>query len=115
MRTLVLLAGLLVVGCGVNPGKNPDPVEISGKVTRGGRPITDVVLNLQPTGSGTQAMYPVVNGEFKGKATPGKYTYYFSQGRNPANFRGIPEKYQSGAMDRQVDISAGASLTLTID
>lgn len=120
MRKLMPLIGLALVGCGgIDPGKNSDPVEISGRITlAGGQPVSDVTLNLQPTGTGTQATLPVKNGEFKGTVTPGKYTYYFSEGPKgvkPAGFQVIPEKYRAGAMDRQIEIKAGSPLVLNLE
>jgi hypothetical protein len=119
MRKLIPLLGLaglvLLVGCGVNPGKNPDQVDITGKVTLPGKTVTDVTFNLQPTGTGTQAFYPVKNGEFKGKATPGKYTYFISEGPSASAFKAIPEKYRSGSMDRQIDVDAGTPLNITLN
>jgi hypothetical protein len=112
------LIGLVLVGCSTNPGKNPDPVEVSGKVTSsGGKPVTDVVLNLQPVGIGGHATATVKNGEFKAAVIPGKYTYFFAEGSKapPAAFRAIPEKYRAGAMDRQIEIKAGTVLDLKLE
>lgn len=116
MRKLTpLLATLLLFGCGINPGKNPDQVDITGRVTLpGGKAVTGVTFNLQPTSTGTQAFYPVVKGEFKGKATPGRYTYFISEGPSAAAFNAIPAKYRAGAMDRQIDVGPGA-LNVTLE
>jgi hypothetical protein len=116
MRKLIPLLGLaLLIGCGINPGTNPDQVDITGRVTLpGGKAVTNVTFNLQPTGTGTQAFYPVKNGEFKGKATPGKYTYFISEGASAAAFKTIPAKYRAGSMDRQIDVAAGA-LTINLE
>jgi hypothetical protein len=116
MRRLIPLFGLIVAGCtSINPGKNPEQVEISGKVTMNGRPVSDVVFNLQPTGQGTQAVYPVVNGTFKGSATPGKYTYYITEGKNPAVYNAIPQRYRGGSMDRVIEIKSGTELTIDLN
>ena len=116
MKKVALLALVLVVGCKMTPGKNSDPVEISGKVTLpGGRVVNDVTLNLQPTGDGAQATLPVKDGNFKGTVTPGKYTYFLSEGKNPAAFEAIPGKYKAGSMDRQVEIASGTTLNLTLE
>jgi hypothetical protein len=112
---LLLILGL--TGCGYrDPGKNPDPVEVSGQVTKGGKPVGDVVLNFQPTGDGTQATIPVKGGAYRGTITPGKYTYYISEAGGKANaFASIPEKYREGSLDRQIEIEKGKSLDLTLD
>jgi len=115
MRKLIPLLGLVLIGCMRGPGRNPDPVEVSGTVQLAGKPVSDVVLNLQPTGDGGQAAIPVKNGEFRGSVIPGRYTYYFTETRNLTAFRGIPDKYRSGSLDRQIDVTPGANLTLTLD
>jgi hypothetical protein len=114
--SLLLVVVLLpLVGCKINPGKTSEPVEITGRVTQNGNPVNNVTLNLQPTGKGTQAALPVKNGEIRGSVTPGKYTYYVTESGNPAALKSIPEKYHLGSLDRQVEISSGSTLTITLD
>jgi hypothetical protein len=115
MRKLIPLFGLVLIGCMRDPGHNPDPVEVSGTVQAGGKSVTDVVLNLQPTGQGGQATIPVKNGEFRGSVIPGRYTWYFTETRNTAAFRTIPEKYRAGSLDRQIDVKPGAALNLSME
>ena len=113
-RKLPLLALLIALaGCGgVNPGVNPDPVEIKGKVSVKGKAVTDVTITFQPTGVGGEATMAVRNGEFKGSIIPGRYTYYFTDGKSAAK---IPEAYRAGSMSRQIDVKPGAELTLALD
>jgi hypothetical protein len=99
-----MLFGCMLVGCGVNPGKNADPVDIDGKVTLAGKDVSGVVLNLQVTGEGTPLVMPVEKGACKGKVTPGKYTYFLSQASNATAFKDVPAKYREGSMDRQIEI-----------
>jgi hypothetical protein len=117
MRFATMMLVLVLSGCGYrDPGKTSDPVEVSGRVTKDGRPVSDVVLNLQPTGDGTQATLPVKGGDFRGSITPGKYTYYISEVNGKAKaFTSIPEKYREGSLDRQIEIEKGKSLDLTLD
>lgn len=120
MRSFMLLPllTLALIGCdsvGATASKNPDPVEISGKVSLAGKPVSNVVLNLQPTESGAQATADVKDGIFKATVTPGKYTYFLSEGKVAQAFASIPEKFRAGAMDRQIDIAAGTSLDLKLE
>ena len=116
MRKLIPLLVFVVAGCTTNPGQNPDPVEVTGTITLGGKKVTHVNLNLQPIGkTGGQAIMAVTNGEFKGSAIPGKYTYFIAEGKNPAAFTAIPEKYYSGSLDREIEVKAGTPLMLTLD
>ena len=115
--TTMFLVLSFLAGCGYeNPGKQGEPLEITGRVTKGGKAVTDVVLNFQATGEGRQASMPLKNGEFKGSMTPGKYTYFFSEmdGKSKA-FVGIPEKYRQGSLDRQIEIGQIKTLDLTLD
>ena len=97
-------------------GRPPTRWRSPGRVTKGGRPVSDVVLNLQPTGDGTQATLPVKGGDFRGSITPGKYTYYISEANGKTKaFASIPEKYREGSLDRQIEIEKGKSLDLTLD
>jgi hypothetical protein len=84
-----LLAGLLATLAGCGPADNRS--EVSGKVTLGGRPLEDGIiqfapLDAQPTGDGAQ----IVGGQYripkdKGLA-PGKYrvSIYAGDGRSGA-------------------------------
>ena len=114
IRKLPLLALLIALsGCGgINPGVNPDPVEIKGKVTVKGKALTDATITFQPTGVGGEAIMAVKNGEFKGSVIPGKYTYYFTDQKRSTQ---IPESYRAGSMSRQIDVKPGDDLTLAID
>jgi hypothetical protein len=115
MRQSIVILLFVLAGCGTRVVKNPDPIEISGKVQlAGGRPVTAVVFNLQPTAGGSQAVIPLKNGEFKATVTPGRYTYYITEGsaKDPQakeSYSAIPAKFREGAMDRQIEIAAGAT------
>ena len=104
MRKLFPLAALVLVGCYSNPGTNPEPVDVSGKVTLAGKTVSDVFLNLQPTGSGTEARLPVKNGEFKGKLTAGALHLLRHRGleeacRLPGDSQQVPSRV-IGSADR---------------
>lgn len=114
VRTLLSLLVLGMLGCGgVSVGTNPEPVDVSGKVSLAGKPVTDMKLNLQPMTAGCHPVVAeVTNGDFQAKAGPGKYTYFLSEGKDKAAFAAVPDKYHSGAEDRTVNVSSGATLNL---
>lgn len=115
MRWLFALIPCAIFGCGYNPGVNPDAVDVEARVTLAGKSVNDVNLNLQPTGTGTQAVIPVKNGVAKGPVTPGKYTYYLSEGKKAASFASVPEKYRAGLLDRQIEIKSAGSIEFVFD
>lgn len=114
MRTVLSLCLLLpLLGCG-GYGTSPAPVEVSGLVTLGGKKVDGVTLNFITTGVGAQATVPVKNGEFHATMIPGQYTYFVSEGTNPAAFKRVPDKLRTGSLDRQVAVS-GDRLTIALD
>lgn len=117
MRKLFpLLVFVFAIGCSGTAPKAADMTEITGTVTMGGQPVSDVVLNLQPTGEGTIAAIPVQQGKIKAMVTPGKYTYYITETpKGKAVMAKLNPKYLAGAMDRQIDIAAGSTLNITLD
>lgn len=114
---LVLICG---IGCGIQPGTNPDPVSVSGTVKHGGQPVSDVDLNFQPAGSGTQPrVVTLKDGQFDVELNPGRYTYFFSEasaGSEQAKsaIKAIPDEYQEPAEDREIDVQPDVTLELEI-
>lgn len=103
-------------GCGgPTVTTNPGPVDMTFNVTRGGKPVTDLRLNLQAIAEGSEAFGMIENGVAKVTVTPGTYTYYVSAGKTEATLKDIPEAMQSGAMDRKLEITAGATVDITLD
>lgn len=115
MRRFTFLI-VLLCGCGgINPGINPDPVEVTGKVTSGGRPVNDVTLVFHAIKGGVQASVLVRQGQFTRAVVPGTYTYYFTKGASPAGLTSVPEKYRAGDMERQLQITNGCTLDLLLN
>lgn len=112
--SLIALAILSCSGCSSEPRKNPDPVDVTGTVTYKGKPLTDVVLNLQPTGGGHPVAATVLDGKFKSLVTPGKYCYFITEGSSPAGLKNVPNEYREATLDLRDEIIV-ASETSTID
>lgn len=112
---------ILVLWCVAAAGCNttsitvtPAPVDVTGSVKLAGQPLDEGTLNLQPTGPGNPATIPVKKGSFQAKVTPGRYTYFFSEGGSRATFAKIPVGYRAGSMDRQIDVASGSTLEFAI-
>ena len=116
LQNLFLLCVFAVCGCGgVSVSPNPEPVDVTFNVTAGGKPVSDVKFNFQPTGDGLPAVVDVKDGSFQWKVTPGKYTWFISPGSKEAAFAAVPAQYHEGALDRQFEISGGESMEFKLD
>lgn len=120
LQTMCLIGLLAFFSAGIGCGGptvtvNPNPVEMTFNVTRGGKAVTDLRLNLQTIGEGSEAFGMIENGVAKVTVTPGTYTYYVSAGKSEASLKEIPEAMQSGAMDRKLEITTGATVDIKLD
>jgi len=57
----------------------------------------------------------IQNGVAKLAVMPGTYTYYVTQGKTEAAYNAIPETFRGGAMDRKLEVSAGATIDIALD
>ena len=114
MRALILM-GILLAGCGVSVTPNPDPVDVSISVTAGGKPVSGMKFNFQPTESGLPAVAEITDGKCQTKVTPGKYTWYVSAGKDEALLSTVPEEYLEGAMERQIEVKGGDAIEVSLD
>ena len=117
-RLLPLLALVLLVfsGCSSgDPGKKPEPVEKNGTLKLNGAPLTDVVVNLQPT---TPNCHPVAatvtDGKFKVTVIPGTYLFFITQGKLPASYKGVPQEYREASLERDELVVASGDSTIDI-
>lgn len=115
MKRFGLLLVLGLIGCSVNPGRNPDPVEIEGNVTLAGKKVNNVVLKLLVTGKGLPADIQVKDGKYKHAVTPGKYAYFLSEGSDAAAFAAVPEKYRDSSTERQIEIKSAGTVDIVFD
>ena len=106
---------LVIVGCGPSARPMPDAVEVSGSVNLAGAPVSDVILNLQPTGGGLPAVIEVKEGSFTAELTPGRYAYFFTEGKVPAAFKAIPTDYREASLEREQLVVSGQSTELIIE
>ena len=113
--TLMLLA--VVLGCGsVDPGTNPDPIDVTLNVTIAGKPADDLKFNFQPTGLGAlPAVVDVVKGKVQAKVNPGMYTYFITAGKSPEKFNSVPKAFHQGSMDRQIEVKPGETIEIQLN
>ncbi len=111
---VIVMAGL--TGCG-DVGKRDEPVDITATVTGpDGKPLPKyLIVILQPTGDTLGArLEATVDGQFTGKAAPGKYTYYIAPAKGDTPPRGIPENFLTAQAEHTVEVSSGKSLEIQI-
>ena len=116
LRIWFILLSATVIGCsGASIDDHTKPVDLTANVLRAGKPVSDVVFNLQPTGPGLPVAVPVVNGSFQFAVTPGTYTWYITPGASPRDFQAIPVGFHAGSMDRQIEVTEATSMDFNLD
>jgi hypothetical protein len=113
----VLACGLC--GCGSRATMREAPVNITGKVSQAGQPVSGVMLVFQPLGHGHMRELPVQrNGTFNGEFIAGEYAYFVAKPTIPASVeppRNLAPKYFQADMSRTVAIEPGAQLAISLD
>lgn len=124
LLTVILAAATAIsLGCSGDPGKYPDPTDISGKVVGpGGAPVSRVKILFQPTANNPTAFAVVGNGgAFTSKAVPGEYVFFFEavapasedqEEEVAAAFAAIPAKYREPNKDHTVKLEPGVEIKL---
>jgi hypothetical protein len=120
MRLLIvsmLMVGL--VGCSSEVKLKSAPVSMSGKVSRGGQPVSGMVMILQPLGDGHVREFPIhKDGTFKGEVISGEYAYYVVKrpvpGAAPAPIKLSP-KYFEADLSRTVTVEPDKLLAIALD
>ncbi len=117
---VISVCSVFLVGCGGSvTTPNPEPTAVTGTVIQKGQPVANVVLNFQPTGAGAlPAVVPLKDGKFEAQISPGRYTWYLSEGSGAESrkaFATISEEFQAGSLDRQIDVEPGKPLQLEVN
>lgn len=119
MYRAILLIGLLgvcVTGCG--PSQAPvidSPVSVSGTVTASGKPVGNVVLNLQPLENGYTKIIPVkADGLFTVETQSGKYAYFFTPKEGTKTLPAPAASYAQPSLERTVQVAAGKQLEIDL-
>jgi|GEM_PF-4919204 len=102
------IAALLMTCCwgcgGVRVKPTADRVPLSGAVTSGGKPVTDIKMSFLPTGEGLPCFVEVKNGKYSTNIVPGRYTYHVDE--NSKNKKAVPVALLERTLDRQFEISS---------
>ena len=107
---LLVAIALLFAGCQYKVPLMNTPVDVTGKLTKGGQPLGNVTLMLQPLETGHMVPLAVgSDGAFKGTIVPGKYAYYLTAGDNgdASVLNGIDASLKEANMQRTVTVQAG--------
>jgi hypothetical protein len=116
-----LITSMLVVGLGCSQGaklKAP-PVNISGNVTQGSRPVGGVAIVFQPLGDGHMREIAVhKDGTFSGELVSGEYAYYVAKpaqlvlGQPAAK---LAAKYFQADLSRTITVEPDKLLAIALD
>ena len=118
LRELLLL-GLLVgcvMGCGPSQATPMGAdVSVTGTVTAGGKPVGNVVLNLQPLENGYSKIIPVkADGTFTVETQPGKYAYFFTPKEGTKTVPAPATNFVQASMERTVQVASGQALAIDL-
>ncbi|MBX3442784.1 MAG: hypothetical protein KF774_10275 [Planctomyces sp.] len=104
MRLGILFVLACAAGCTPYGKTTAEDVEVVATVTSGGKPVSGVVLEFQPTADGLPKVVPLENGRFETTMTPGTYAWCVSPGKDKAAFEAIPAEYREASMERQLEL-----------
>jgi len=113
VRRLFFVSLLAAAGC-TSYAPTPADVDMLVKVNQGGKPVSGVLINFQPTSGGLPKTMEVADGSALGNMTPGKYAYFVTEGKDKAAFETIPKQYKEASLDRQVEVK-GETIELALD
>lgn len=106
----VMILICLFIGCQYKVAIMGEPVSVSGKLTKDGKPLGNVTLMLQPVETGHMVPMAVgSDGAFKGTVVPGKYAYYLapSDGGDASALNAIDASLQEAKMTRTITVQPG--------
>lgn len=113
LRSLLVI-GLLCLfsGCAYKVEMLSEPVSVSGKLSKSGQPLANVILMLQPLEKGHPVPLKVgADGSFKGSIVPGKYAYFLMplDEANAAVLNGVDASLKEANMQRTISLEPGQS------
>jgi hypothetical protein len=123
MRFIAIISLLLLaagaVGCSRSAAPRSAPVSVTGKVTRAGQPVGDVVVTFQPMDVGHPGMFPLkADGTFQGDLIAGNYMYYVGKGATPTSpvaLAKIDAKFYEPNLERSIAVAPGEEIVLALD
>lgn len=114
---MAVLLGAL--GCSQAPALRQPPVNVTGKLTRAGQPVGNVVVSFHPLDEGHLRSLPVnPDGTFSGELIAGAYAYYVGPAATPtsqAALAQIDAKYYEPDLNRRVAVEPGQELLIALD
>ncbi len=116
MRNCVFVLGLLLMsGCGGAPPQLAGPVTVDGKVSKGGKPVGGMVINLQPLEEGYEKKIEVKpDGSFTVETHAGKYAYYFTPKSGASKVPAECASLGEANLERTVTVAAGQELVVDL-
>ena len=120
MRVCVaLLLSIGFIGCGSHVKLKEPPVNVTGKVSQSGQPLSGMMVVFQPLGDGHVREFPLrPDGTFNGELIRGEYAYYVTKGAVAAAAQKpitLSSKYFEADLSRTVTVEPDKLLAITLD
>lgn len=108
-----------VIGCTQPTTLKEGPVSVSGKLSKAGQPLGDVMVSFQPLDHGHLASFSVKpDGTFQSELIPGNYAYYVAKSTGPkadAAIKRVDPKFLEADLTRTVAVQSGQELAISLD
>ena len=116
---VIVALAMGTIGCSPGPSLKGAPTNVSGKVSRAGQPVGDVLVSFHPLDHGHLSSFPVKpDGTFQGELISGNYAYYVGKSTAPkseATLKKIDPKFYEADLGRSVAVQAGQELVIALD
>lgn len=108
-----------VIGCTQPTTLKEAPVNVTGKLSKAGQPLGDILVSFQPLDHGHLASFPVKpDGTFQSELIPGNYAYYVAKSAGPkadAALKRVDPKFLEPDLTRIVTVESGQELAIALD
>ena len=115
----IVTVASIAIGCSDAPVLKDAPVNVSGKLVQGGKPVGNVVVSFHPLDRGHLKSMPVAaDGGFQGELIGGSYAYYVERSPAPnsaAVLQKVDPKYYEPDLNRTISVEFGKELVLALD